>query len=38
MLNLAFKILFLITGFLTYEPCDLRESSLSSSFLTCKIL
>lgn len=38
MLILAFKILVLMTGFVTYEPLDLGESFLSSSFLTCRIL
>ena len=35
---LAFKTLVLIIAFVTYQPGDLGESSLSSSFLTCKSL
>lgn len=36
--TLAFKTLVLIIGFVTYQPGDLGEFSLSSSFLTCKSL
>ena len=36
MPTLAFKTLVLIIAFVTYQPGDLGESSLSSSFLTCK--